>query len=89
MSHEMEVRSRNALMELCPKKIVDKLARPGIIVRRLILENEVCKEGNGKRMNAASIRSSVKSVNEKVERHIVTHRRPSGASRQRYRARSC
>ena len=30
-------------MKLRPKKIVDKLARPGIIVRRLVFENEVCK----------------------------------------------
>ena len=36
----------NSLMELRPKKIVDKLARPGVILIAycLILENEVCKE---------------------------------------------
>jgi hypothetical protein len=31
-------------MELRPKKIIDKLTRPGIIIRCLVLENKVCKE---------------------------------------------
>jgi hypothetical protein len=32
-------------VELCPKKVIDKLTRPGIILVCLVLENEVCKEG--------------------------------------------
>lgn len=73
----------NILVELRPKQVVDKLTLPASILCRLILENEVCK----KKERTSRSFESTKKVDDTLR--VKTYRRPTDASRQRYRARSC
>jgi hypothetical protein len=75
----------NKLMEFRPKKIVNELAWGFVLLARcLILENEICM-----RVTRVHVVSMSFLYDEKERLVLMTHRRPSAASQQRYRAQSC
>ena len=69
MSDERATRTKNdgknSLVKLCPKQVIHKLTLPGIIIlviRRLVLENEVYKEERERERESHSIQSLLRKV---------------------------
>jgi hypothetical protein len=76
----------NALVELCPKEVVDELTWGLILVaRRLVLEYEIWRGGPRERM----FKFRYQSCSRLGLAMAMTHRRPSAASRQRCQAPWC